>query len=172
MNSLTRRIAVLVGVLSIGSISVAQALAPVADSQPEENPPQIVSYSVWSDFKGELSVTPPTSAKCPQIWQTAVDVGWKLQDLPTLDKVVERESKCSALAFNPDDPNGGSIGLLQINKFWCKGTSSYPNGYLQSTGVIARCKQLFDPIVNLSAGLEIFNYSKKVNRNGWNPWRL
>ena len=30
----------------------------------------------------------PSDAKCPQWWQTAVDAGWKVKDLPTLDMVI------------------------------------------------------------------------------------
>lgn len=68
-----------------------------------------------------------------------------------------RESRCNADSHNPSDPNTGSYGLVQVNGFWCQ-------EWLQAQGILSQCSDLFDPAINLEAGLAIYN------RSGWNPW--
>jgi hypothetical protein len=94
-------------------------------------------------------------------------VGWAKQDLTQLVAVAYRESRCQPDAFNPRDPNGGSIGAMQINQFWCKPSKYYANGYLQAYGLIRTCDDLFDLEDNLRSALAIFRYS-----NGWRAWSL
>ena len=105
----------------------------------------------------------PKSAKCPQFWGTALQVGWKWKDLTVLDKIMFRESRCSPTAFNSKDPSGGSRGLIQINGFWTP--------WLRQQGVLGRPEALFDPKVNLLAGLHIYHYGINRYGNGWGPWR-
>jgi hypothetical protein len=62
----------------------------------------------------------PKNALCPQWWDLAISVGWDKSELAKLDKIMWRESRCLPSAFNAGDPNGGSHGLMQINRFWCK----------------------------------------------------
>ena len=106
----------------------------------------------------------PVTAKCPQWWDNAVEAGWKRKELATLDFVMWRESRCDASAFNPDDPNGGSRGLVQINGFWTP--------YLRSRGVLKRSQGLFNPDVSLRSALEIFEYGEERYGHGWGPWNL
>jgi len=106
----------------------------------------------------------PSSAKCPQWWDNAVEAGWLRKNLVTLDFVMWRESRCDASAFNPNDPNGGSRGLVQVNGFWTP--------YLRSRGVLKRSEGLFNPDVALRSALEIFNYGEERYGNGWGPWNL
>ena len=113
-------------------------------------------------FAPQLSI--PVTAKCPQWWDNAVEAGWKRKELATLDFVMWRESRCDASAFNPDDPNGGSRGLVQINGFWTP--------YLRSKGVLKRSQGLFNPDVSLRSALVIFEYGVERYGNGWGPWNL
>lgn len=113
-------------------------------------------------FAPQLSI--PVTAKCPQWWDNAVEAGWRRKELITLDFVMWRESRCDASAFNPDDPNGGSRGLVQVNGFWTP--------YLRSKGVLKRSEGLFNPDVALRSALEIFNYGEERYGNGWGPWNL
>lgn len=109
----------------------------------------------------------PLWAKCPQYWSLALKVGWRKQDLPTLDKIMFRESRCERTAVNADDPSGGSRGLLQINGFWTP--------WLKERGILSapRASQgLFDPATNLLSGLHIYNYADSRYGNGWGPWGL
>ena len=108
--------------------------------------------------------------KCEHWLDDALDVGWSRSNLSKLDYVMWRESRCMPNVFNSTDPNGGSRGLLQINQFWCLPNKYYDKGWLQSEGVLNSCLELSDPKTNLIAGLAIFEYSVKRNKNGWNPW--
>jgi len=108
--------------------------------------------------------------KCGHWLDDALDVGWSRKELSKLDYVMWRESRCFPSVFNPNDPNGGSGGLLQINQFWCLPNRYNPSGWLQSQGILSSCKQLLIPDVNLRAGLAIFEYSEERNGNGWQPW--
>lgn len=104
---------------------------------------------------------------CPtEMLDIAVDVGWPVDQLQTLDRIAWRESRCSATASNPADPGSlGSVGILQTNTAaWCDGTQYYPDGYLQSIGLITTCTDLFDLRTNLAAGLVIWE------RSGWHAW--
>jgi len=107
-------------------------------------------------------VEPPVSAKCPEWWNLAQSVGWSAQQLPMLDRVLWRESRCYDNVHNPTDPNGGSFGLLQINGFWVK--------YLSDADLLNARSDLFDPEINLRAGLAIYNYAHMKHGKGWSPW--
>jgi soluble lytic murein transglycosylase-like protein len=109
----------------------------------------------------------PKTAKCPQFWDTALQVGWKWKDLEKLDKIMYRESRCKPVAFNKKDPNGGSRGLVQINGFWTP--------WLKQRGVLSPPKAsqgLFNPAINLLAALHIYNYGVDRYGEGWGPWRV
>lgn len=105
---------------------------------------------------------------CEKIKDLARSIGWVESELDNLIKIVYRESRCSPSVINKTLNKDGSYdyGLLQINdKSWCKPTRYHKNGYLQKLGLITNCNDLLNPIINLSAGLILFNYS-----NGWRQW--
>jgi hypothetical protein len=110
------------------------------------------------------STTPVTA--CVGAVNLALSVGWPATETPTLLRVLKRESNCQADAFNPYDTAGGSYGLMQINGFWCTPSAYWPQGWLQAQGILTTCDQLFDPKINLTAGLAVF-----YNSN-WKPWNL
>jgi hypothetical protein len=117
----------------------------------------------------------PSDAKCPQWWQTAVDAGWAIKDLPTLDMVMHRESRCLPNALNSQDPNTvdgikGSLGLTQLNAFWVKSTTYYPKGYLQSQNAVNNIRDLYDPYLNLLSALEVWKYGQDKHGCGWYAW--
>jgi hypothetical protein len=87
-----------------------------------------------------------------------------------VDYVMWRESRCRQVAFNPNDPMGGSYGLFQINAYWCKPSRYYKRGWLQAQGILDNCKDLFNPVVNARAFIAIFDYAEKTYGNGWLPW--
>ena len=131
-----------------------------------------------------LSVAPtttlppaPVDALCPQWWGLAREAGWTDDLLPTLDYVMWRESRCLTSAHNTTLNRDGSadIGLTQINdRSWCEPTRWYPNGYLQTIGILPTvgCEHLFDPYLNLLSAKAIYDYAKEHNGNGWQPWKL
>ena len=106
----------------------------------------------------------PKTAKCPQFWDTALQVGWKWKDIKVLDKIMFRESQCNPSAFNSKDPMGGSRGLIQINGFWTP--------WLRQQGLRNAPDALFNPELNLLAGLHIYNYGVDKYGDGWGPWNL
>jgi len=128
----------------------------------------------WGDDYREQ--TPPTTLppyrksapewRCDEWMELAMQVGWPEDQLPKLSYVIYRESRCRPDQHNPDDPMGGSNGLTQINKFWCKPTQYWPNGWLQTQGILESCDDLYDPEVSLKASLAIWKNS------GWSPWNL
>ena len=113
----------------------------------------------------------PKNMLCPQWAQMAIDVGWLETDLPKIDAVMHRESRCFSNSHYAKDPHGGSYGLLQINAYWCKPSKWYPLGYLQTFGVLTNCKQLFHPRTNLIAARLIWQYSYTQYGDGWLPWK-
>jgi len=119
----------------------------------------------------------PADALCPQWWPLAIEVGWTLDLLPTLDYVMWRESRCDPTQHNTTLNRDGStdVGLTQINdRSWCLPTRWYPGGYLQTIGALPTvgCEQLFDPQLNLISAKAIYDYALQHNRNGWQPWGL
>jgi len=102
--------------------------------------------------------------RCDEWMPLAREIGWPEEELPRLSYTIYRESRCRPDQHNPDDPMGGSNGLVQINQFWCKATRYWPDGWLQAQGVLQQCDELFDPEVNLRSALAIWGNS------GWSPW--
>lgn len=87
-----------------------------------------------------------------------------------VDYIMWRESRCNASVINRDDPMGGSIGLFQINKFWCKPNRYTERGFLQDAGVLTKCKDLYNPIVSGKAMMAIYEYANDRYGDGWGPW--
>lgn len=108
--------------------------------------------------------------KCGEYHDLAIAVGWTEAQWPKLSYVMHRESRCNIMSFNKSDPNGGSRGLMQINGYWCRKNRYNPSGWLQAQGILNTCEDLFNPEVNLRAGLAMWNYSQARNKCGWKPW--
>jgi len=179
MTYVRRRVmvaSVLVAFAWVG-VQVAPALAP----------PTVVSWTPWIDREvAQTSIVPPETTVetdnqlsvplsdflCPDAVALGYSLGWNVDDLDELDYVIWRESRCLPDVYYAKDPNGGSHGLMQINGFWCLPSRYYPNGYLQTQGILSTCKNLYVATINLIAGLEIFNYAKENGGNGWQPWTM
>jgi len=146
--------------------------APTADDLAVRQPEVFEGYGRPVDIPSTTSTVPVTTPitqpdACQTVFDMARHVGWAEQDLTQLVAIAYRESRCNPAAFNPTDPNGGSAGVMQINYFWCKPSSYYTNGYLQTYGLLRTCDDLFDLEDNLRSALAIFRYS-----NGWRAWSL
>lgn len=113
----------------------------------------------------------PNSMLCPQWVEMAVDVGWEEKQLAQLDVIMHRESRCFPTVHYELDPNGGSYGLLQVNGYWCKPSTYWPDGYLQAFGILETCEDLYNPRINLISARLIWIYSNKENGDGWLPWQ-
>ena len=132
--------------------------------------------SVYEAYDAPIGIQAPTTSTtlvtpaidlCGQVFNMAKYIGWPDHELSKLIAVAQRESRCTANAFNPNDPNGGSAGVMQINYFWCKPSQYWPKGYLQAHGLLKDCAELFNLETNLRAALAIYRYSE-----GWRAWSL
>jgi len=124
-----------------------------------------------------LAVTPAgtewrRSQHCPEYANAVAFVGFPSHERGTTLRVMHKESRCIYTVFNAKDPNGGSIGLMQINMFWCKPSRYFKDGWLQTQGIVDDCKDLYNPLTNLKAAKAIWDYSVEHNGNGWEPWGL
>lgn len=108
------------------------------------------------------------SQQCSEWVDLVLDVGWPAVHVETVQRLMFRESRCDPSQFNPDDPRGGSRGLLQINGHWCRPNPSYGIhvGWLQEHGLIDECDDLFDAEANLRSALLIWS------EYGFEPWAL
>jgi hypothetical protein len=124
-----------------------------------------------------LALTPAHSEMryprhCPQHATHVVRAGFN-SEMATALRVMHKESRCIPTVFNGADPNGGSIGLFQINMFWCKPSRYFKDGWLQTQGIVRNCDDLYDPWTNMVAAKAIYDYSVEHNDgNGWQPWGL
>lgn len=114
------------------------------------------------------TVKPTGSQQCSEWVDLVLDVGWPAVHVETVQRLMFRESRCDPSQFNPDDPRGGSRGLLQINGHWCRPNPSYGIhvGWLQEHGLIDECDDLFDAEANLRSALLIWS------EYGFEPWAL
>jgi len=117
------------------------------------------------------SVVPPTIALtpiaptttlmpkgCAQYVADAITAGWPADQAPMLARVMFRESRCIPTAYNAQDTQGGSYGLLQVN--------GQHKAWLMDTGFITSLDDLFNPDVNLRAALHLY----RMVGNSWSPW--
>ena len=96
------------------------------------------------------AVAIPESAECPQWWPLAVEVGWPVEELPMLDRILWRESRCL-----PDAWNGHDAGLTQINQIHTEFVAVMGWSWPQD---------MYNPEYNLRFALKLWQGS------GWRPW--
>ena len=109
------------------------------------------------------------SGLCPQWRELALSVGWRIQNLSTLDILMHRESRCRPGALNSTLNRDGSsdYGLMQINdKTWCLPSKYASRGYLQAKKILKNCDELLIPATNLVAALAVY----KAAGNNFSPW--
>ena len=123
---------------------------------PETKPAKVAATvpSTTSTTTSTTSTVPavsvPADALCGQYWQLAVKVGWPIEQLPMLDRVIWRESRCMPNAWN-----GHDAGLTQINQIH-KEFVAVMGWYWP--------EDLFKPEVALAFALKLWQ------GKGWQPW--
>ena len=90
--------------------------------------------------------------RCGEWHDLAISVGWTEAQWKKLSFVIYRESRCN------------------INGYWCKKNKYNPSGWLQAKKILNTCEDLYNPEVNLRAGLAMWHYSQERNKCGWRPW--
>ena len=166
MDAIIKLFAILTVTFTVGGVKTLAASAPNVDNQLTTNTAQKPLQRLWRD------TTPLAKPKalCPQWWDLAVEAGWTVKQLPTLDYIMYRESRCRTVAHNTTLNKDGSqdYGLTQINDWsWCKPTKWQPKGWLQSVKVLQSCNDLFNPYINLRAAKALYDYSEDTNGNGF-----
>lgn len=163
------------GVLAAGTVAIVTAGPTSVADAPAPTSTVPTTTSTTSTTTTTSTTIPPTTTtsttvpagdwRCGEWLPLALEVGWPVEQLPMLDRVLHRESTCRPDAYNGKDPGTGSYGLMQVNgAAWCDGSKFYPDGWLQSQGIVVTCDDLFEPYANLRAGLAIWQ------RSGWRPW--
>ena len=94
-----------------------EAVTPA--TRPEPRYPTTTTTTPPTTTRATTTTAPPTTtplappdALCGQWWPTAVAAGWDLGDLPTLDRVLYNESRCTP-GLTSDT---GDLGLAQLNR--------------------------------------------------------
>lgn len=125
---------------SVRSDGVTQPAVRVQTTvQVAEPPPTIATWEI------------PSWARCPQWWPTAQDVGWSLDDMPTLDYIMRRESNCNEAARNP-------VSCDRAGKYHALGLTQLC-GWMPSNEAVVGA-------LNLAKALEL------RQTQGWCPWVL
>ena len=126
----------------------AQTIKPV----PTMYQPDITSTTTSTTSTTTTTTTTVVrTGKCAQWHELALSIGWPEEQLPTLDKVMWRESRCT-----PDAYSNGNHGLTQINNIhraWIEELGwTFPD-------------DLYDPAKNLR-----FAYLLWAD-DGWKHWK-
>ena len=165
----SRRLRILTAILiSAAAVAVSPTFADAPDQSATVSTIAITTTTSSTTTTSTVPVSP--DARCPMWWSLALAVGFTIEQMPTLDTVLHRESRCDETQLNASDPNGGSVGLTQINRFWCLPSRYYPSGYLQHIGVLTDCDDLYTPEINLRAALALVAYSRSVGLSDWHQW--
>lgn len=107
--------------------------------------------------------------KCPKAMALAIQAGFKKNDLPKLDHIIYRESRCAPGATNLNRRSDGTVwstdyGLTQINGYsWVT--------YLRNKRIVSKSSELLEPLTNLRAAKALYDYSKKEGLDPWFQWR-
>ena len=153
-------LAVKIGAWAISGLA-AFVLLWDASAPPKQKiqPGEQISTVLNSVVPVTIALTPTTTTVpkgCAQYVADAITAGWPADQAPTLARVMFRESRCIPTAFNKQDSNNGSRGLMQIN--------GVHETWLIEAGIITHLDDLFRPEVNLAAALHLYDMV------GWSAW--
>ena len=116
-------------------------------------------------LRAEVEAQATIDGICDQWAGLAFDIGWPVQEIPKLLRIIHRESRCLPDACSKSD--SGRIcrdwGLTQINDYSWKST-------IRKQGL--EMSDMWNPEHNLRFALWLFTYSQDRNGDGWQPWRM
>lgn len=148
---------------------VTTTIAPTTTTTTE--PPRVVQEVLDLSGTDWTGLARMAHGKCGEWHDLAMLVGWPAEEWPTLSYVLHRESRCNIGSHNKTDPMSGSRGLMQINGYWCRPSQYSKAGWLQDQGILSTCDDLYNPEINLRAGLAIWLYGEDRHGCGWRgPW--
>jgi hypothetical protein len=160
MKTLTIALMLAFGAL-LGLVPANAAEAPQSAPEPLRRPvASTTTTSTTEPPKRPLEVADGQS--CPGWIDVAREVGWPEAELPMVGAVTYFEARCR------NDVRGdhkASWTAFQIHtKSWCRPTRYYPDGYLQTIGLVSTCDNLLDPATAARAALAIWEYGT------WTQW--
>jgi hypothetical protein len=136
-----------------GLVSASTAYSPVeAGTLPD---------ALGSPQTPQTTLPPYQGAGCAEWADVALRGGFTVDQLPVALQVAEFESMCLPDAIGD---NGQSFGLWQINDYWCTPVKYWPQGYLQTMGIVSDCTDLLNPLINAHAAWHI------STQYGWQNW--
>ena len=157
-------------VIKIGAWAITGLAAFVllwdASAPPERKlqPGEQISTVLNSVVPNTIALTPIATTTtavpkgCAAYVADAITAGWPADQAPTIARVMFRESRCIPTAFNSQDSNNGSRGLMQIN--------GVHQTWLIKEGYIKKLDDLYNPDVNIRAALHLYGMV------GWSAWAL
>ena len=89
----------------------------------------LMSYLIGVILTAYYSIIPPAEIQPVNESCPALELSMEIHGLPSeqFSYIMWRESRCEPDAINPNDPNGGSFGLLQINAIHIKDIQVRPH---------------------------------------------
>jgi len=150
-------LAIKIGAWFIAGLSAFTLLWDASEPQAPKLQPGIQITTTLNSVV-PVTVAPTTTVPkgCAQYVADAITAGWPADQAPMLARVMFRESRCNPLAFNSQDSNGGSRGLMQVN--------GVHETWLKDAGIIKHLDDLFRPEVNLTASAHLWRMV------GWSAW--
>ena len=140
-----------------------------------KHPIAVTPYLIEPTLKTTTTISlDDPSQPCGEWRSEMLEAGIKVNQIDQALYILNRESRCNPKAWNRTLNADGSsdMGLAQINdRSWCKPSRYWPNGYLQAKGILSRCRDLFDPMINLRAMVELMRYSEGSQGCAFAPWR-
>lgn len=130
-----------------------------------EIPAQAVEAS-QTTVEASPSVAKQAEGRCTAWSAIARAEGFPEAAIPTLEEILYLESRCEP-GIVGDAEHGGSYGIAQIHTpTWCKPSKYWPEGYLQTHGIVLTCDDLFDPAIAIRAAKAIYDYAG----GSFEPW--
>ena len=126
--------------------------------EPKIQPGEQITITLNSVVPVTVAPTTTMPKGCAAYVADAITAGWPADQAPTIARVMFRESRCIATAFNSQDRNNGSRGLFQIN--------GVHQTWLIKEGYIKKLDDLYVPDVNIRAALHLYGMV------GWSAWAL
>jgi len=138
----------------------AVVIRPIESSTPSTTTtvPATSTTTAHDALQADLAVPVlDPSVPCQEWAALALEVGWPVEELENLLKVIWRESRCQASIINKTSPDHG---LLQLNQVWRDEFELYFDPW----------ENVLDPRLNLAMGLEIWRWHDYHRGCGWQPW--
>jgi len=102
-----------------------------------------------------------TTDKCPEWHDEALAAGWTEDQLPIVDAIMWRESRCKPGVHNKRGRDN-SYGLMQLNM---RAHKSWVRPMVDGDFTL-----LFDPTTNLAVAKALYDRAEEQSGCGWKPW--